>query len=99
MDLKERVTQIIQDELGDYIEGMRFTGSYEGEEFNVIITLHDEPDDFEKRDTRLHYIHVGRNNCRVAEVKDFRCRHQNSHEFCYGSGEKLTPCCTTVFGS
>jgi hypothetical protein len=55
MDLKEKVTQIIQDELGDYIEGMRFTGPYEGEEFNVIITLHDEPDDFEKRDTRLHY--------------------------------------------
>ena len=54
MDLKERVTQMIQEELGDCIKGMRFTGPYEGEEFNVIMTLLYEPDDFEKRDTRLH---------------------------------------------
>ncbi len=53
MDLKERVAQMIQEELGDCIEGIRFTGSYEGEEFNVIITLHGEPDDFEKRNTCL----------------------------------------------
>ena len=54
MDLKKTVAQIIQEELGNYVEKIRFTGSYEGEEFNVSITLRDEPDDFEKRDTRLH---------------------------------------------
>jgi len=54
MDLKEKVAQMIQGEFGDCVEGIRFTGPYEGEEFNVIITLHDEPDDFEKRNTRLH---------------------------------------------
>jgi hypothetical protein len=55
MDLKETVAQIIKEELGDYFDGMRFTGPYEGEEFNVIITLLNEPDDFEKRNTRLRY--------------------------------------------
>jgi hypothetical protein len=54
MDLKGRVTQMIREELGDCVEGIRFTGPYEGEEFNVIITLHDEPDDFENRNIRLH---------------------------------------------
>jgi len=54
MDLKEKMAQIIQEELGGCVEGIRFTGPYEGEEFNVIITLHDEPDDFEKRNTHLH---------------------------------------------
>jgi hypothetical protein len=52
--LRLMVTQIIKEELGDCVDGIRFTGSYEGEEFNAIITLHYEPDDFEKRDTRLH---------------------------------------------
>lgn len=55
MDLKETVTQIIQEELGHCVEGIRFTGPYEGEEFHVIITLPEEPDDFEKRNSRLHY--------------------------------------------
>ena len=55
MDLKERVAQMIQEELGDCIKGIRFTGPYEGEEFNVIITLRYEPDNFEERDACLHY--------------------------------------------
>ena len=55
MDLKERVAQIVQEELGDCIKGIRFTGPYEGEEFHVIITLRYEPNDFEERDIRLHY--------------------------------------------
>jgi len=53
MDLKETVTQIVKEELRDCVDGIRFTGPYEGEEFNVIITLHYEPDDFEKRNIRL----------------------------------------------
>ena len=55
MNLKVTVAQIIQEELGDCVEGIRFTGPYEGEEFNVSIALRDEPDDFEKRNTRLRY--------------------------------------------
>mgnify|MGYP001597211088 CR=1 FL=1 len=55
MDLKERVAQMIQEELGDCVEGIRFTGPYEGEEFNASIMLRGEPDDFDKRSTRLHY--------------------------------------------
>jgi len=54
MDLKETVTQIVKEELGDCVDGIRFTGPYEGEEFNVIITLRYEPDDFEECDSRLH---------------------------------------------
>ncbi len=55
MDLRETVARIIQEELGDGLKRIRFTGPYEGEEFHVIIALHDEPDDFEGRDARLHY--------------------------------------------
>ena len=55
MDLKEKVAQIIREEIGDCLEGIRFTGPYEGEEFHVIITLRYEPDDLEKRETRLYY--------------------------------------------
>ena len=47
MNLKATVAQIIQEKQGGYVEGIRFTGSYEGEEFNVSITRHDEPDLFE----------------------------------------------------
>ena len=53
MDLKEKVAQIIQDELGDCLKGIQFTGPYEDEDFDVIIALHDEPDDFEKRNIRM----------------------------------------------
>ncbi len=54
MDLKEKVAKIIQEELGVYFEGIRFTGPYEDEDFDVIIALHEEPDDFEERNARLH---------------------------------------------
>jgi len=53
MDLKETVAQMIQEELGDCVEGIRFTGPYEGEEFDVSIALRDEPVDFENRNIRL----------------------------------------------
>jgi hypothetical protein len=53
MDLKETVAKIIKEELGDYVDGIRFTGPYEGEEFNALITLHYEPDDFENRNARM----------------------------------------------
>lgn len=55
MDLKETVSQIVQEELGEGVERIRFTGPYEGEEFHVIITLPEEPNNFEKRNSRLHY--------------------------------------------
>ena len=54
MDLKETTAQIVQEEMGDYIEGIRFTGPYEGEEFNIVITLRYEPQDIEERESRLH---------------------------------------------
>ncbi|MBC8233758.1 hypothetical protein H8E77_29780, partial [bacterium] len=47
MDLKEIVAQMVKDELGDCVDGIRFTGPYEGEEFHVIIILRYEPDDFD----------------------------------------------------
>lgn len=53
MDLKETVAQIIREELGDCGDEIRFTGSYEGEEFNVIITLQCEPEDLEQREAHL----------------------------------------------
>jgi GGDEF domain-containing protein len=53
MDLKEITAQIIREELGNGIGGVRFTGSYEGEEFNIIITLQHEPEALEQREARL----------------------------------------------
>ena len=53
MGLKETTAQIIRMELEDSIGGIRFTGSYEGEEFNVIITLQYEPEYLEQREARL----------------------------------------------
>jgi hypothetical protein len=54
LDLKEQVAQIIHEELGNCVGGIRFTGPYEGEEFNVFITLQDEPEDFDNREDRLY---------------------------------------------
>lgn len=54
MNLKETVAQIVKEEFGNCVDGIRFTGPYEGEEFDVIITLRYEPDDFDERDSRLH---------------------------------------------
>ena len=54
MNLKETAAQIVREEMGDCIEGIRFTGPYEGEEFNIVITLRCEPQDIEEREVRLH---------------------------------------------
>jgi len=53
MELKETVAKIIKEELEDSVEGIRFTGPYEGEEFHIIIMLRYEPSDFEKRNIRM----------------------------------------------
>jgi hypothetical protein len=53
MNLKETVAQMTQEELGECIEKIEFVGPYEGEEFNILITLRDEPEDFDKREGRL----------------------------------------------
>jgi len=55
MDLKETVAQIAREELREYIEKIEFGGPYEGEEFTIIITLRDEPEELEEREDRLHY--------------------------------------------
>jgi len=55
MDLKETVAQIAREELREYIEKIEFGGPYEGEEFTIIITLRDEPENLEEREDRLHY--------------------------------------------
>jgi hypothetical protein len=54
MNLKETVAQIVQKELGECVEKIEFVGPYEGEEFNVFITLQDEPEDFDNREDRLY---------------------------------------------
>jgi hypothetical protein len=54
MKLKETVAQIVQKELGECVEKIEFVGPYEGEEFNVFITLQDEPADFDNREDRLY---------------------------------------------
>ncbi len=53
MNLKETVAQMTQKELGECIEKIEFVGPYEGEEFNILITLRDEPEDFYDREGRL----------------------------------------------
>ncbi len=54
MDLKVTVAQMVNEEMGDCVESVRFSGPYEDEEFNVVVKLRYEPDDFEDRDTRLY---------------------------------------------
>ncbi len=54
MNLKETVTQMAREELGECIEKIEFTGTYEGEEFNILITLRDELEDFDEREGRLY---------------------------------------------
>jgi len=55
MDLKETVAQMAREELRECIEKIEFVGPYEGEEFNILITLRDEPEDLEEREDRLYY--------------------------------------------
>ena len=54
-DLREKVIQIINEEFGEYIDGVRFTGPFEEEDLDVIITLKAEPQDFDNRDRRLFW--------------------------------------------
>jgi len=54
MNLKETVAQMARKELGEYIDKIEFGGPYEGEEFTIIITLRDEPRDFDEREGRLY---------------------------------------------
>jgi hypothetical protein len=65
MDLKETVrfahqrlrlmvAKMAREELGECIEKIEFVGPYEGEEFNIFITLRNEPEDFEEREDRLY---------------------------------------------
>ena len=53
MDLKETVAKMAREELGECIEKIEFVGPYEGEEFNIFITLRDEPEDFDEREGQL----------------------------------------------
>ncbi|MBM3240571.1 hypothetical protein FJZ31_30165 [Candidatus Poribacteria bacterium] len=53
MDLKETVAQMVREELRECVENIEFAGPYEGEEFTIIITLRDEPEDFDEREGRL----------------------------------------------
>lgn len=55
MDLQQKVIQIINEELGEHIEGIRFTGPFEEEDLDVIITLKTEPRDFNERDRCLFW--------------------------------------------
>jgi hypothetical protein len=53
MCLKETVAKIAREELRECVEKIEFVGPYEGEEFNILITLRDEPKDFDEREGRL----------------------------------------------
>ena len=53
MELKQTVADLIHEELGDCVEEIEFTGPYEGEDLNVVVSLRHEPDDFDERDKRL----------------------------------------------
>ena len=55
MDLREKVLQIVHEEFGEHIEGTRFTGPFEEEDLDVIITLKTEPQNFNDRDRRLFW--------------------------------------------
>ena len=54
MNLKETVAQIAREELEECVEKIEFVGPYEGEEFNILITLRYEPEDFDEREGRLY---------------------------------------------
>jgi hypothetical protein len=43
-----------REELGECIEKIKFVGPYEGEKFNILITLRHEPEDFDERKGRLY---------------------------------------------
>jgi len=54
MNLKETVAQMVREELGECVEKIEFVGPYEGEEFNILITLRYKPEDFDEREGQLY---------------------------------------------
>jgi hypothetical protein len=45
---------MVREELRECVEKTEFAGPYEGEKFTIIITLRDEPEDFDEREGQLY---------------------------------------------
>ena len=54
MDIKELTDKLIQQEFGEWLLKIRYSGPFEGEDLDVDIFLKEEPADFEDRDYRLY---------------------------------------------
>lgn len=54
MDVKELTEKLIQQEFGEWLFKIRYSGPFEGEDLDVDIFLKEEPADFEDRDYRLY---------------------------------------------
>ncbi|PIU87656.1 MAG: hypothetical protein COS65_33550 [Armatimonadetes bacterium CG06_land_8_20_14_3_00_66_21] len=55
MDLKQAVSQIINEEWDGALEELTFEGPYEGEDLFVFVGLRHEPQDFEERNARMRH--------------------------------------------
>jgi len=53
MDLKEFVTTVLQQELGDYLIKVEFDGPYEDEDLDADAILSEEPADLTERSVRI----------------------------------------------
>jgi len=54
MEVKELTEKLIQQEFGEWLLKIRYSGPFEGEDLDVDIFLKEEPADFEDRDYRLY---------------------------------------------
>jgi hypothetical protein len=57
MELKELTTKLIQQEFGEWLVDMQFSGPFEGEDIDVDVILTEEPEDLVDRSYRIrHYL-------------------------------------------
>jgi len=57
MEVKELVTKLIQQEFGEWLVDMQFSGPFEGEDIDVDVILTEEPEDLVDRSYRIrHYL-------------------------------------------
>jgi hypothetical protein len=53
MDVKDLATKLIQQEFGEWLIDMKFSGPFEGEDLDVDIILKEMPADLGDRDDRI----------------------------------------------
>jgi hypothetical protein len=57
MELKELTTKLIQQEFGEWLVDMQFSGPFEEEDIDVDVILTEEPEDLVDRSHRIrHYL-------------------------------------------